>query len=312
MSEQPTGQPSGPPKGGLPPWLNPQIQTDVAMRDGDIWISVPVKSGTNWMMNIVHQLLTGGDANFDSIYGVVPWPELVERPGQPPHEVLDRLAAMPAGRRRAFKSHAAPPELPFVKAGSGKDVKYIAVCRNPEEALVSFKVFLEKHTDAFYDLWKVPRAALTRPDFGAFYRDVVEAKGMQGMFFGFVAAWWSLRHEPNVLLLHYADIKRGGAKVLRRISDFLGTKPTEAQWATIEKHVSFEWMKTNQSKFETFPHAVVPVLEAGAMIRKGQTGAAHEDGMTSEIAGQLRAFGAKIVTDPVALARLYEGGPLPA
>jgi hypothetical protein len=135
---------------------------------------------------------------------------------------------------------------------------------------------------------------------------------MQGMFFGFVAAWWQLRHEPNVLLLHYADIKRGGGKVLRRISDFLGTKPTEAQWATIEKHASFEWMKTNQSKFETFPHAVVPVLESGAMIRKGQTGAAHEDGMTSEIAGQLRAFGSKIVGDPVALAWLYEGGPLPA
>jgi hypothetical protein len=47
------------------------------------------------------------------------------------------------------------------------------------------------------------------------------------------------------------------------------------------------------------------------MIRKGQTGAAHEDGMTKEIAGQLRAFGAKIVTDPVALDWLYEGGALP-
>jgi hypothetical protein len=134
---------------------------------------------------------------------------------------------------------------------------------------------------------------------------------MQGMFFGFVASWWALRHEPNVLLLHYADIKRGGAKVLRRISDFLGTAPTEAQWATIEKHASFEWMKTNQSKFETFPHAAVPVLQPGAMIRKGQTGTAHEDGMTSEIAGQLRAFGSNIVTDPAALAWLYEGGALP-
>ena len=30
-------------------------------------------------------------------------------------------------------------------------MKYIVVCRNPEEALVSFKVFLEMHTDAFYD-----------------------------------------------------------------------------------------------------------------------------------------------------------------
>ena len=112
-------------------------------------------------------------------------------------------------------------------------------------------------------------------------------------------------------MLHYADIKRGGAKVLRRISDFLGIAPTEAQWATIEKHASFEWMKTNESKFETFPYAAVPVLESGAMIRKGQTGAAHEDGMTKEIAAQLRAFGAKILTDPAALGWLYEGGVLP-
>ena len=63
---------------------------------------------------------------------------------------------------------------------------------------------------------------------------------------------------------------------------------------------------------ETFPHASVPVLESGAMIRKGQIGAAHEDGMTKEIAGQLRSFGTKIVTDPVALGWLYEGGALPA
>ena len=50
-----------------PPWLNPKAQQDVVARDGDVWISSPVKSGTNWMMNIVHQLLTGGDADFDSI-----------------------------------------------------------------------------------------------------------------------------------------------------------------------------------------------------------------------------------------------------
>jgi hypothetical protein len=44
--------------------------------------------------------------------------------------------------------HSAPPDLPFVK-GSRKDVKYIVVCRHPDEAIVSFKIFLEQHTDAF-------------------------------------------------------------------------------------------------------------------------------------------------------------------
>jgi hypothetical protein len=311
MTAPANGPQNGPQKGGPPPWINPQIQQEIAPRDGDIWISVPAKSGTNWMMNIVHQLLTGGDQAFDSIYSVAPWPEFVERPGQPRQEVLDRLAAMPTGAPRVFKSHSAPPELPFFKAGQGKDVKYIAVCRNPEEALVSFKVFIDNHTDAFFDLWKVPRAALTRPDFETFYREVIDAKGMQGMFYGHLASWWPLRHEPNVLLLHYADVKRGGGKVLRRISDFLGTAPTETQWATIEKHASFEWMKANETKFETLP-SPVPALESGAMIRKGKTGAAREDGMTDQIAAELRTFGSRIVTDPAVLRWLYEGGTLPA
>jgi aryl sulfotransferase len=305
------GPPNGPQKGGPPPWINPEIQQEVALRDGDIWISVPAKSGTNWMMNIVHQLLTGGAHDFDSIYSVVPWPEYVERPGQPRQEVLDRLAAMSVGARRAFKSHSAPPELPFVKAGQGKDVKYIAVCRNPEEALVSFKIFLDNHTDAFFDMWKVPRTALTRPGFEAFYREVIDAKGMQGMFYGFLASWWPLRHEPNVLLLHYADIKRGGGKILRRISDFLGTAPTETQWAAIEKHTSFDWMKANETKFEILPGPVQP-LASGAMIRKGKTGAAREDGMTDQIAAELRVFGSRIVSDPAVLHWLYEGGALPS
>jgi len=297
--------------GGKPPWIVSDRQQGIEARDGDIWISVPAKSGTNWMMNIVHQLLTGGDDGFDSIYHVVPWPEFVERPGQPASEVHARIAAMPRDKRRAFKSHDAPPDLPFVKAGSGKDVKYIVVCRNPEEALVSFKLFLDMHTDAFYDLWQVPRAAMTRPTFDAFYREVVEPRGMGGMFFGFPAAWWALRREPNVLMLHFADMKKDLQGATRKVAAFLGIQPTEAQWATINTYASFDWMKQHESKFETVMYTPVPVLETGAMLRKGKAGAAHEDGMTPEIAASLRAFGSRILTDPAAMKWLYEGGPLP-
>jgi hypothetical protein len=293
-----------------PPWLNPEIQKGVAARDGDVWIAVPVKSGTNWMMNIVHQLLTGGSTDFDSIYDVVPWPEFVERPGQNPQEVLDRIAAMPAGQRRALKTHAGPPQLPFVKVGSGKDVKYIVVSRNPEEALVSFKVFLDQHTDAWYDLWKVPRAALTRPDFQTWYREVVVPKEMQGMFFGPVAAWWPFRHEKNVLFMHFTDMKRDLSGATRKVADFLGVKPGAAEWGRIDEHVSFDWMKRHQSKFDTLANTPVRVLETGAMMRKGKTGAAREDGMTDEIARELRAIGSRMLHDQAALAWIYGGGPV--
>lgn len=295
---------------GKPPWLSSEVEKRVVARDGDIWIAVPAKSGTNWMMNIVHQLLTGGDSDFDSIYEVVAWPEFVERPGQPSEEVLDRLAALPPGRRRAFKTHGAPPELPFVAASSAKDVKYLVVSRNPEEALVSFKLFLEQHTDAFYDLWKVPKAAMTRADFASWYRDVAEAKGMLGMFFGPVAGWWPLRHEKNVLFMHFADLKRDLAGCTRKVADFLGITPSTAQWARIDEHVSFDWMKRHESKFDTIAHAPVRVLEPGGMVRKGRVGASRDDGMTDEIARHLRAVGERIVRDEAALRWIYEGGPL--
>ena len=40
----------------------------------------------------------------------------------------------------------------------------------------------------------------------------------------------------------------------------------------------------------------------------GKTGASHEDGMTDEIARQLRAAGSKIVRDEAALTWMYGGG----
>lgn len=293
---------------GAPPWLKPGIQKGITARDGDVWVAVPAKSGTNWIMNIVHQLLTGGSADFDSIYSVVPWPEFVERPGQDPQEILDRIAAMPTDRRRAFKTHAGPPDLPFVKAGSGRDVKYVVGGRNPEEALVSFKIFLDQHTDAFYDLWKVPRGALTRPDFGTWFGDVALAKEMIGMFFGPIAAWWPLRHEKNVLFMHFAEMKRDLPACTRKIADFLGVAPSTAEWVKINEHVSFDWMKRNESKFDTLANTPVRVLEHGGMMRKGKTGASREDGMTDEIAQQVRAVGAKILRDDAALAWMYGGG----
>ena len=121
-------------------------------RDGDVVISVPPKSGTTWTMNIVHQLLTGGRSDFRDIYEEVPWLEFLSHPEGTHEAVLDRVDAMPTDRRRAFKTHSPPPGVPFVKTGSGADVKYIVILRNPEEALVSFHPFLDKHTDEWFAL----------------------------------------------------------------------------------------------------------------------------------------------------------------
>ena len=301
---------SGAKKGGIP-WIQPAIQQQIKWRDGDIVISVPGKSGTTWTMNIVYQLLTGGTADFKDIYAEVPWMEFLGYPGQPFQEVLDPIEAMPKDRRRAFKTHSAPPQVPFLKTDSGKNVKYIVVVRNPEEALVSFRPFIGEHADEWFDLWKVAKEALYRADFPSFYSEVVDKAGMQGTFFGFLAAWWSLRKEKNVLFLHYSDMKRDHEGSIKKIAKFLGIEPKAEQWPAILKYTSFAWMKQHEDRFEASTAGKIPILKSGAMIRKGEAGQAKSDGMTEEIARHLREVGSKICPDPVAVNWCYQGGDLP-
>src|SRR5579863_6854911 len=43
----------------------------------DVFVMTYAKSGTNWMMQIVHQLIHHGQGEFDHIHDVVPWPDAV-------------------------------------------------------------------------------------------------------------------------------------------------------------------------------------------------------------------------------------------
>ncbi len=302
-----------PPARASAPWIDVETQGRVEWRDGDVIVSVPPKSGTTWMMNIVHQLRTGGDPSFRDVYEEIPWLELVERPGQTAEERLARWRAMPTTVRRGFKTHAAPPVLPYVAPGPGNpDVKYVVVLRNPEEAVVSLRPFIAQHTQAFFDMWQFPRQAMVRPSFAAFYDEVVEPFGLGDMLFGFLGAWWPLRHAPNVRFVHFADLVRDQEATIRALADFLGFSPTAAQWPVILEHCSFPWMKQHQQKFEITHLIGFPVLEPGGMVRKGSVGAAHEDGMTEDLARRLRSRGEALVADARALAWHYEGGPLPA
>lgn len=294
-----------------PPWIRPEIQQKIQWRDGDIVISVPPKSGTTWTMNIVHQLLMGGTANFRDIYEEVPWIEFVGHPGEPHADILARLDAMPTDRRRAFKTHSAPPALPFIKEGAEHEVKYLVVFRNPEEALVSFRPFLVQHSDEWFDLWQVPRQAICRPDFPSFYSEIIDRRGMQGAFFGFLKAWWPFRKERNVLFIHFSDMKRDHQASIRKIAKFLGIEPPADRWPAILEHTSFSWMKEHEDKFEAGTAGKVPVLKKGAMMRKGEVGKAKSDGMTDEISRHLREVGSRICPDGAAVNWFYQGGDLP-
>lgn len=305
----PAGQAAPPEDPGVP-WVNPEIQQLVAWRDGDIVVSVPVKSGTTWMMNIVHQLRTGGDPDFDSIYTEVPWLEFVPEPGVTPAELAARVDAMPDHRRRAFKTHSPPGPLPFHAAGSGTEISYVVVVRNPEEVLASMHPFINSHSDAWFDLWSLDKAAVAAPDLATFFEHMAKPM-LREIVFGFVAAWWRLRHEPNVLVMHFADMKRDREGAVRRVAEFLGYEPADSEWPVILDCTSFAWMKRHGRKFEGFLASGEPLLNPGSMVRKGKTGAAREDGVTAEMAAEIAQIGRELLGDAAVLEWMYAGGTLP-
>ena len=284
------------------PWVNPEIQQQVQWRDRDIVISVPLKSGTTWTMNIVHQLRSGGDPDVEDVYLEVPWLELVPGPGVTPDEIVRKIDSMPDGSRRAFKTHAGPGMMPYHAPGAGTDVQYVVVVRNPDEVLASFFPFIKSHSREWFSLWGIDKDEFIPPDIETYFEMFGKAM-MPGALFGFMAAWWPLRHEKNM--------KRDHEGSVRRIADFLGFEPTAEEWPAILEYTSFPWMKQNEHKFEIRHAAHTPILDPGAMVRKGKAGAARDDGVTPEMSAELETMGKELLPDEQAFEWLYKGGALP-
>ncbi len=51
----------------------------------DVFVATYAKSGTNWMMQIAHQLAFHGEGEFDHIHCVVPWPDSPPQRGSSRH-----------------------------------------------------------------------------------------------------------------------------------------------------------------------------------------------------------------------------------
>jgi len=272
---------------------------------------------------IYHQLRTGGDPDVD-VYTQVPWLEFKERPDQPDEELHERWKAMPADVPRGFKSHAAPG--PFLEYK--ENLKYIVVYRNPEEACVSLFPFFKGHNPDLFKLWGAEgmyQGIQSFPGFPEFFNGMMlnfnpgppgapaPPDGMLSAFFSsFLSAWWPLRNKPNVLMLHFNDMKKDHEGTVQKIAAHCGFTPTAEQWPKVMEYTSFKWMKEHSVAFEAANLAPVPVMAEGTMIRKGESGKANEDGMTPEISAVIRAHMDKYVDDPVAVAWAYAGGPIPA
>ncbi|MFM9941013.1 MAG: sulfotransferase domain-containing protein [Hyphomicrobiaceae bacterium] len=220
-------------------------------RAGDIVISTYPKSGTTWMQQIIGLLVFQSDEP-RPVTEIGDWLERRSAPG----DTLEQLMAMFEAQthRRFIKSHLPLDGLPFYD-----EVKYIHVARDGRDACLSY----HNHCSGFSDHQHAaldanglgdetiartyPRATADAAEF--FRRWMSEGLGgaQDGMpflsWFDFERTFWAKRHEPNVLLVHYRDLKADLDGEMRRISSFLGIETPEALWPKLVKAATFAEMR---------------------------------------------------------------------
>jgi aryl sulfotransferase len=196
---------------------------DFAFRGDDIVVATYPKSGTTLTQQIVAQLVFGGDP---TLYGasakLSPWLEF-----RLSHDAVDIAAAQT--HRRFLKTH-----LPANNLVISPQAKYIVVARDVRDIVWSFH-----HHQTNY-INQDPDQA---PNVRRFYHDFLDGPGQQFPYWSHIQGWWDVRHLPNLLTLHYADLIADLPTAVRRVAAFLAITIDEALFPQILAHCGIEHMR---------------------------------------------------------------------
>lgn len=225
----------------------------------DVIVATYAKSGTNWMMQIVHQLAFHGMAEFEHIHCVVPWPDYPPQMGQYAIPVEDNSVWMAAPeKKRAIKTHLNWDLIPY-----SEQARYIMVIRDPKDVFVSN-----------YHFSKGIFAGML-PSLETWYRLYLSGKlPVGGSWAVNAAGYWAQRHRPNIRVLSFKSMKRDLPGTVRRVAEFMKVHASDAELQEVCHKASFEYMKTIDAKFGVWN--MIPWNAASTMIRRGAQGGSAE------------------------------------
>lgn len=220
------------------------IWNDFRFRDDDIVIATYAKSGTTWTQQIIAQLLFDGAEGLE-VAEMSPWLDL----RVPPKAV--KLAEVEAQTHRRFlKTHLPVDALVF-----SPKAKYIYIGRDARDVMFSMYNHHANANEAWYAALNDTPGRVGPPigkppvSVRDYFLEWLERDGHPFWpFWENVASWWAIRHLPNVLLLHFADLKADMPGQIRRIAEYLSIPIDETRWPAILEHCSFAYMKANATK----------------------------------------------------------------
>jgi aryl sulfotransferase len=235
------------------------VWNDFRFRDDDIVIASYAKAGTTWTQQIIAQMLFGPGADLE-VAEMSPWLDL----RVPPKEVKLPMVEAQA-HRRFLKTH-----LPLNALVFSPEAKYVYVGRDGRDVVWSMYNHHANANQMWYEALNDTPGRVGPPiepppaDIRQYWHDWMERDGHPFWpFWENVRSWWEVRDLPNVLFVHFANLKRDMPGEMRRIAEFLDIPIDEKRWETTLKYCSFEWMKRNAAK-------VVPLggaaWDAGAQV----------------------------------------------
>ena len=239
---------------------------DFAFRNDDVIVATYAKSGTTWTQQIVGQLLFDGQEGIP-IHDISPWHDLRIMPP----DTMEKLEAQT--HRRLIKTH-----LPLDALNFSPKAKYIYVARDGRDVVWSFYNHHANANQLWYDALNDtpgrvgPPIERPDPDVRRYFRRWLEEDGYPiWSYWENIRSWWEARQTPNIMLVHFNDLKADLEGEMRRIADFLGCDIDEERWSTIIDHCTFAYMKKNAAHVAPLGGAIFEG-GAGVFINKGVNG----------------------------------------
>ena len=252
-------------------------------REGDIVISTRSKSGTTWMQRICALLVFGTPDTPAPIAEVSPWLDFLVAPRD---DVVARLEAQT--HRRFIKTHTPLDGIPLDPRAT-----YIVVARHPLDAAVSLyhqgdnlDRELMRRLSGQAEPTSPPSPRPNVHDWLVGWIDgsgtpTTELDSMPG-FMAHLTDAWTRRHEPNVVLVHYADLLADLDGEMRRVAGRLGIDINEEQWPHLVKAATFDAMRTRAD--DNIPQRDGVLKNSAAFFRRGSSGAGAEILTSDELA----------------------------
>lgn len=271
-----------------------------AFRDGDIVVATYAKSGTTWMQQIISQLIFQAKEGL-AIHQLSPWVDLRVLPPEA------RAALDAQTHRRFMKTH-----LPADALLMSPQARYVYVGRDGRDAAWSFHNHHYNATDDYFRMYNAglpegfPVLERGTADPYEFYKNWLAKNGNPlWPFWEHIRSWWELRHQPNVMLIHFNDLKADLAGTMRRIAGFLGEELDEETFARALSHCTFDYMKANAAQVAPRGGAA---WKGGAdtFIHKGTNGRWRDRLTAEDIAAYERRAAEEL--EPDCARWLAEGG----